>query len=382
MNQITISTENRETFSPISNHFIDYYMTEANGDFVKIYLYLVRLHYNKEPISVSDIADHFNCTEKDVCRAIRYWISVDVLKFRYNKSGEIIGIVLLNLTPPSALETAPKNVVDFTAAFSDFSSLNADEKKEEKKTDVEEEAPVLRKAPVKKKNSARTISDKQENEEFKDIINQAEAYFNRSLTQSDLDTLIYIYDSLKLPHDLIEYLLEYCATIGKTKPSYIEKVAINWYEADIQTREEARTQTQSFHPLCRKVFKELGITNRFLPTSIELAYIETWQQEFGFEDAIILEACRRAVLSKPNSANFAYVNGILDNWHKNNVKRISDIEKLDEAFMKNRFQNKNQIKSAAVSGSFSNFKQTDMNQELDEMEQLFYQDVNKKANED
>ena len=378
MNQITISTENRETFSPISNHFIDYYMTEANGDFVKIYLYLVRLHYNKEPISVSNIADHFNCTEKDVCRAIRYWISVDVLKFRYNKSGEIIGIVLLNLTPPSAFETAPKNVVDFTTAFSDLSLLDTGEQKAENNTDVEEDAPVIRKAPEKKKSSAAAISNKQGDEKFKDIINQAEAYFNRVLTQSDLNTLIYIYDNLMLPHDLIEYLLEYCATIGKTKPSYIEKVAINWYEAGIQTREEARTQTQSFHPLCRKVFKELGITSRNIPTSIELTYIETWQQEFGFEDAIILEACKRAVLSKPNSANFAYVNGILDNWHKNNVKSISDIEKLDEAFIKNRFQ-KNPTKPT-VSGSFSDFKQTDTNQDLDEMQQLFQRNINKKAN--
>ena len=43
MGYITISAKNRETYSSISNFFIDYYMTDANGDFVKIYLYLVRL---------------------------------------------------------------------------------------------------------------------------------------------------------------------------------------------------------------------------------------------------------------------------------------------------------------------------------------------------
>ena len=41
MNYITITSEKNETYSSISNFFIDYYMTSANGDFVKVYLYLV-----------------------------------------------------------------------------------------------------------------------------------------------------------------------------------------------------------------------------------------------------------------------------------------------------------------------------------------------------
>ena len=50
MSYITISTEAKETFSLVSNHFIDYYMTEANGEFVKVYLYLCLLY-------TSDAAD-------------------------------------------------------------------------------------------------------------------------------------------------------------------------------------------------------------------------------------------------------------------------------------------------------------------------------------
>ncbi len=97
MSYITISTEAKETFSLVSNHFIDYYMTEANGEFVKVYLYLIRLLSSKAPISVADIADHFNLTEKDICRAIRYWISEDVLRLDYDASGQLTGITLLPL---------------------------------------------------------------------------------------------------------------------------------------------------------------------------------------------------------------------------------------------------------------------------------------------
>ena len=97
MGYITISTESKETFSLISNYFIDYYMTEANGEFVKVYLYLVRLLSSKSPVSVADIADHFNLTEKDICRAIRYWISEDVLRLDYDSAGRLTGITLLPL---------------------------------------------------------------------------------------------------------------------------------------------------------------------------------------------------------------------------------------------------------------------------------------------
>ena len=71
MKTISITSENGETFSSISNFFIDYYMTSANGEFVKIYLYMIRLQSIGRPVSIQEIADHFQCTQKDVCRAHR-----------------------------------------------------------------------------------------------------------------------------------------------------------------------------------------------------------------------------------------------------------------------------------------------------------------------
>ena len=85
MKTITISTENSETYSSISNFFIDYYMTDANGEFVKVYLYLIRLLNSKQQISVAEIADHFNLTEKDICRAIKYWVTKDALRLTFAK---------------------------------------------------------------------------------------------------------------------------------------------------------------------------------------------------------------------------------------------------------------------------------------------------------
>ena len=58
----------------IPNQFIDCFMPEANGEFVKVYLYLLRcMHSHAYNCTISAIADKFNNTEMDVIRALRYW---------------------------------------------------------------------------------------------------------------------------------------------------------------------------------------------------------------------------------------------------------------------------------------------------------------------
>ena len=49
----------------IDNSFIDQYMSSANGEFVKLYIYLLRCAGTGEELSVSSIADFFDHTEKD-----------------------------------------------------------------------------------------------------------------------------------------------------------------------------------------------------------------------------------------------------------------------------------------------------------------------------
>ena len=58
----------------LDNEFIDHYMVRANGEYVKVYLLLLR-HMNQSSgyLSVSELADLLECTEKDILRALRYW---------------------------------------------------------------------------------------------------------------------------------------------------------------------------------------------------------------------------------------------------------------------------------------------------------------------
>ncbi len=363
MSYITISTEEKETFSLISNHFIDYYMTEANGEFVKVYLYLVRLLSSKSPVSVAGIADHFNLTEKDICRAIRYWVSEDVLKLNYDTSGNLTGITLLALH-----EKENENTLDESLSQDSISLLKFPGKKTSS-------APKL---PEKRPFSYEMAEKAKQDEAFSDVIFEAETYFGKQLSANDLEILIYIHDQLGFSVDIIEYLIEYCVSMGKLSLRYAEGVAKNWYQSGVKTLEEAKNASENGNPVYRAVLKALGIKNRNL-TGAETPIIDSWSKDMGFETNVIVEACNRGILQKPNSDNIIkYVNGILTKWHDKGIKTLSDIQKSDDEYHLNNAkritQKSNQY--AVKPNAFNSFKQKDMSSELDEMEQLFLDEIN------
>ena len=64
-------------------------MPEANGEYVKVYLLLLRLlNDTKTPLTVSGIADILDDTEKDVIRALNYWKKKGLLDYDMPVDGE------------------------------------------------------------------------------------------------------------------------------------------------------------------------------------------------------------------------------------------------------------------------------------------------------
>ena len=72
----------------VSNDFIDHHLAQANGEFVKVYLFLLRhLEDPSSTLTVSKIADCLNHTEKDIMRAFRYWEAAGVLSLGRETEG-------------------------------------------------------------------------------------------------------------------------------------------------------------------------------------------------------------------------------------------------------------------------------------------------------
>ena len=58
-------------------------------------------------------------------------------------------------------------------------------------------------------------------ENVRELIFIAEQYLGRTLTQSDLNTVFFWYDELKLSTEVIEVIIENCVAKGKTSLHYM-----------------------------------------------------------------------------------------------------------------------------------------------------------------
>lgn len=165
-----------------------------------------------------------------------------------------------------------------------------------------------------------------------DDISQAlyvtQRYLGRTLTSTETTSVLYFYDVLKFPTDLIEYLVEYCVSRDKKSMRYIETVALAWAKQGIHTVSDAKQISSFYNKNCFAVMKAFGLSNRN-PADSELALIRKWTRNMGFSLDIVLEACKRTIQTI-HQPSFEYADSILSRWHEKGVKHLTDIQKLDK----------------------------------------------------
>lgn len=78
--KITLLYNVQNEVTVLPNKFIDEYMIKADGEYVKIYLLILRLQGMGLPVDVDHLADHLELTRKDVLRALSYWEKAGLLQ--------------------------------------------------------------------------------------------------------------------------------------------------------------------------------------------------------------------------------------------------------------------------------------------------------------
>ncbi|MEY8391660.1 DnaD domain protein [Lachnospiraceae bacterium] len=355
MADITLHKDDNAT-TTIDNRFIDQYMTEANGEFVKIYLYLLRCMNSPDcSFSISRAADKFNHTEKDIQRALKYWEKMNLLQLEYAQDNSIAGIYFLE-SEAAAVREDDSVPLKKTAAPVRKTARTADE---------------LTAAPVRRTAyTADELKAFREKEEVQELMFVAESYLARPLTSTDIQKLLFWYDGLSFSVDLIVYLMEYCIAGGHSSLHYMDKVALNWKEEQIKTVEQAKRSSQTHSQLHYAVLKALGIQGRSLIPA-EFAFISKWSKEYGFGQDMITEACSRTILAI-HQPSFEYTDRILTSWKRQNIKTPNDIHKADEAYQAAKAAERTRtVSSRTMTGkSFASNRFNSFPQRTYNMEQL------------
>ena len=408
MTAINISSDIATSFTTVSDIFIDQYMPKANGEFVKVYLYLLRATGSGAGIAtISEIADHFSNTEADIIRALNYWASEGILQLQTGADGQIIGVNLCSLSV-SGMQAAQSNIQSAVAdnaaqnnlqngvvnnatqnnlqnsvvnnAAQNISTVNTrmhDSVVEKLKSQTTDKA-----ASSQKEYTLDEIKEFRKNPDISELFFIIETYLKHTLSSTDTNMVLYWLDELHFSTDLVEYLVEYCITKGHSSLRYMNKVALGWADAGIKTVDQAKDDAAAHSQIYYSVMKALGITGRNLVDS-EVSLINKWVGEYGFDIELVKAACSKTIsaIQKPS---FEYTDSILANWRKKDVHTLKDVEVLDANFAKankasatgssqstNAANGSSKPKSnnSSSKNKFNNFNQR--NNDYDKLEKLF-----------
>lgn len=265
----------------ISDIFFTEYLSQASGDYIKVYLYIVFLSKYGKDVKLNDLAKKLSLPLKTIQDALKYWEDEEVIIKK--NTGYIVNnlqeIELHKLYKPKLSTTA----------------------------DVEKNS--------KNQYRAKAI----------DAINTS--FFQGVMSPSWYNDIDLWFKKYNFDEQVMLALFRYCFERSALHRNYIQTVAEAWYKNNIKTFSDLDLYYQKQEKLNiikKSISKKLGL-NRGL-TQYEEAYIEKWVVDFGFSLEIIELALKRTT-SKSNPS-FDYIDKILCDWNDRNLKTVSDVQKF------------------------------------------------------
>ena len=311
-------------FTPVSNIFIDKYMAEARGEFVKVYLLMLKYRTSGEVgVNSSIVASNLHLLESDVMNALDYWNTEGVIK----------------LTP---IDNMGNYDIDFCNLSNDTNN-----------------------------NESVDLLSELDNNNSKDMLKDIEKLISRPLSTKEMSTYLSWQKELNFSYELILLLIEYCVSKGKTDVRYIEKVALGWHNSGILNIEDAQSYIAKHEDKWiqfRKILDFLGMKNAEIMKP-QQDMMEKWLYTYNFSIEMIKKAAT-ICFNRLNHSDFKYMDGILSKWHADNIKTIKDIELKDAVRKNNTIYNKSNTTASNSKNNaghkFKNFKQREY--DYDELE--------------
>lgn len=306
--------------SKIENIFVNEYMPEAPGDYVKIFIYAQMYAEHGIEMSNEVMAKQLGVTEKKINEAWEYWERLGAVKKRFI-DGE--------------------GNLDFTVEFLSLKQL------------LYGKNPSPVKGEVKINKSDNVFG----NNAIKDMFSKIEKIFGRTLSSTEMtEILSWMSDDYATP-EVILFAIKYCTSNGKTSIKYIQKVVKEWAGDGLTTVDQVNERLQELdekYYRYKRVLKALGFTRN--ATEAERQIMDRWFDGMGYSMERILEACTKtAGISSPN---FNYVNKVLENWSNEANRDGRDINKkpvvtqavLNKYFeyLRNKAQNDAEVRTKEI----------------------------------
>lgn len=286
----------------------DNFLKLASGNQIKVLLYLLRC--SGKMCTTEEISANTGVPSEEAEEAVIFWQQANVLSPQANISPAPVKSIM-----PQQTEITPVQPVQQTTQ------------------------------PVK--NSAEPMPDHKVNlsgseiasimdgsQDIRELFKIAENLLG-SLKNSQMNSMIWMYDHLGLKKEVIITLISYCASIEKINTAYMEKIASEWAEKEINTINAAQDEIQRItasKDYSAKIGKLFQMKN--LPTTKQSEFIQQWRNADISLDLIKL--AYEKTLEQINKLNFNYINKILLSWQSSGFKTVQDVQAAESEYKKKK----------------------------------------------
>ncbi len=269
----------------VSDLFFTEYLSQANGDFVKVYMYLYFISKYNNDLKINDLAKKLELPLKTIQDALKYWEEQGLL----NRKGQ--GFVLTNI-----LE------VEIQKLYKPKVSLSPENMK--------------------------AISDNKIRSKAITAINNE--FFQGVMSPSWYGDIDLWFKKYNFDEEVMIALFRYCFNRSALNRNYVATVASAWNKSKIQSFSDLDAYFQKQEKLniqIKDIKKKLRLTRNL--SMFEESYVEKWTVTYGYNSDIIDLALRKTT-SKSNPS-FEYLDKLISDWHERNFKTADQIKKyLDD----------------------------------------------------
>ncbi len=291
----------------IPDIFFTGYLPEANGDFIKVYLYILFLSKYDKDIKINDLCKKLGLSLKVIQDAMKYWEDQGVIVkkntgYSFNNLQEI---ELNNLYKPRV-------------------SLSAEQ--------VQKSAESQKRAKTMESINNQYFSGLMPTTWYPDI----EMWFKK-----------YGFDD-----EVMMALFNYCFNKSALHKNYIQTVADAWAKNSIKTYSDLDLyyeKQEAVNKIANMVIKKLTLGRQL--SQYEYAYVEKWVIDFKYTFDIIEIALKRTT-SKVNPS-FDYIDKLLTDWHDRGFTTPEQIQK----FLSDMKQKNKEIKNLEKATGYQNYNQ-------------------------
>ncbi|MDD4564418.1 MAG: DnaD domain protein [Eubacteriales bacterium] len=272
----------------VENIFINEYMPQAPGNYVKVYLFALMYADFDKSMTNETIAKHLDMDDEDVLKAWTYWEKLSVIQKHFIKPGDKF---------------------HYQVEFINLKGL------------------AYGKNHTKTRNQDPKVPDRlkglMDNNDIKEMYGRIERITDRLFEGNEpMEILSWITDYNATP-EMITYAYSYCVKKkGHSNHKYVAAVVKEWANQGLKTIDQIESflaETDNRHYQYKRVLRALGFLRN--ATEEEKRVMDTWFDQLGFSIDKVLDACKKTTgISNPN---INYINTVLKAWSSGSERTSS-----------------------------------------------------------